>query len=288
MNLSARLIPGDSGGVAKVAELHQKWARATPEGAMCSQCMELNALHSQSVDGASINIPERLRNPPKSEEPYVIDVLVRDAENFASSFGRENATASAISPASTQDAETMITELMKSQPGALSEYELFNMANALARKHHISMRRYLPYIDFGALSTQEKYAISTAIDLPPEEEPYVWNSLLRSDILAPQDLEQRQLDGRLRLQRLYSSRIQGRAAFFEYLRIAMQDFTRKLMILKVCIIQTRLSQMQVLTRRRWTIGSRSASSSTERLLGMKNLKLTIMSWSVRSCHGLGK
>ncbi len=58
-------------------------------------------------------------------------------------------------------------------------------------------------------------------------------SLVRSEILQPRDLDDRNLGGALHLQRLYCSNIQGRAAFFEYLRYALQNYGRRVIILKV-------------------------------------------------------
>ncbi|KAI0685002.1 P-loop containing nucleoside triphosphate hydrolase protein [Cerioporus squamosus] len=70
------------------------------------------------------------------------------------------------------------------------------------------------------------------IRLTPQKDPYVWNSLMRSEILQPRDLEDRKLGGPLRLQKLYSSSQQGRAAFFEYMREAAENFERRLLIVK--------------------------------------------------------
>lgn len=58
-------------------------------------------------------------------------------------------------------------------------------------------------------------------------------SLIRSDILHRKDLEDRDLNRPLRLQRLYTSTIQGRAAFFEYLKDAVQNYRRRMIIFKV-------------------------------------------------------
>jgi regulator of nonsense transcripts 1 len=110
---------------------------------------------------------------------------------------------------------------------------MFGLAFSIARQHSIAFRPYLPHLDLGALSTYEKYALSAAVGLKPEDDPYIWNSLVRSDILTSRDLEQRNLKRVLPLQRLYSSKTNGLATFFKYLRIAMQEFTRKLLILKV-------------------------------------------------------
>ena len=223
-----------SAGLAKVASLHQKWVRSSPKGALSSQCQELNALHSQSVDGARIKIPDRLLTPPESDEPYIIDLLAAAAENFATRFMESHPVPEVNED--TQSAEEnkfLILSLLRSQQSALSEYEIFQMAYSVARRYSIEFRPLLVHLDFGAFSTQQKYALSSALRLTPEDDPYIWNSLVRSNILQPRDLEQRQLNKVLPLQRLYSSETHGLGTFFQYLKIATQEFTRKLLILQV-------------------------------------------------------
>ena len=105
---------------------------------MSPECQELNALHSQSVDGARVKIPERLRKPPAAEGNFVLDVLADAAEAFRTRFtGR---VASDLDPATTspEDAEDVLAQLFKSKPKAISEYELFSMAVAFARKFSIN------------------------------------------------------------------------------------------------------------------------------------------------------
>ncbi|KAG7097781.1 hypothetical protein E1B28_005100 [Marasmius oreades] len=49
-----------------------------PKGALCSECQELNVLHSQAVDATSVKIPEKLASPPpppKDSEPFILDTL---------------------------------------------------------------------------------------------------------------------------------------------------------------------------------------------------------------------
>jgi regulator of nonsense transcripts 1 len=230
----AILTSWDSAGLAKVASLHQKWIRCSPQGALSSECQELNALHSQSVDGAKIKIPERLLTPPESDTPYIIDVLATAAENFSSCFSSSHPSREVGNVASSQeDPEVLIHSLLGSEQQALSEYEMFDLAFAIARKHSIDFHPFLAHLDFGALSAQQKYALSSTAGLGWEDAPYIWNSLLRSDILTSRDLEQRQLNKVLPLQRLYSSATNGLATFFQYLRIATQEFKRKLLIMKV-------------------------------------------------------
>ena len=80
---------------------------------------------------------------------------------------------------------------------------------------------------------------------------------MRSEILQPRDLEDRKLGGPPRLQKLYSSTQQGRAAFFEYLREATQNFERRLLVIKACailVLQFFTAEWKVQTDDRFSIG----------------------------------
>lgn len=231
-----------SAGLARVAALHAKWVRSSPKGALSPECQELNALHSQSVDGAGIKIPERLTLPPESKEPYIIDLLGEAASVFATEFARNETSRVALRETEPNAGKELLTQLLQSEQNAMSEYELFNLALALSRKHGFDLRPFLVHLDFGALTAAQKHAISQVYSLDPNQSPskalmpYAWNSLLRSDILSAEQLYQRNLNHPFSLQRLYSSKINGLATFFEYLRMATQDFTRKLLVLKVFVL----------------------------------------------------
>ncbi|KAF8439377.1 RNA dependent RNA polymerase-domain-containing protein [Boletus edulis BED1] len=222
-------------GLAQITKLHQQWIRGSPKGAMSPECQELNALHSRSVDGARVRIPERLRKPPATEGPFILDILADAAEKFRTRFTTR--VANELDPATTspEDAEDVLAQLFKNKPEAVSEYELFSMAVAFARKYSINLfelKPYLAHLDFGALAAHEKHVISTTLGLSPTEHRRMWNSLLTSDILSMRDLQQRQLDRPLSMQRLYSSAEKSTATFFQYLQIAFEQYTRKLLILK--------------------------------------------------------
>jgi hypothetical protein len=222
-------------GLAKVASLHLKWIRASQEGALSSQCQELNALHSQSVDGARIKIPDRLLTPPETDQPYILDLLAEAATAFAERF-RQSSSSSSLSTSSADEAKQLVVQLLQSRQNAVSEYELFNMAYFLAHKHSFDVLPYLSHIDAGALTTEQKYALSSMLSLTSEHDLWLWNSLARSDILTASDLFKKKLDQPYSLQRLYSSKEQGLTTFFEYLRRAIQEYTRKLLILKVVVL----------------------------------------------------
>ncbi|KAF8056611.1 RNA-directed RNA polymerase [Lyophyllum atratum] len=221
-------------GVARVSSLHAKWVRASPSGALSAECQELNALHSQCVDGARIRIPDRLTNPPDRPdlEPYILDLLEADRTKFADEFTKEVSLREAMTSTDIKEGKELLVALLQSQQSAVSEYELFTLACLVARKHDFDVTPFLSHLDVSALSAQEKHALSATLRLSPEKHPYVWNSLIRSDILTPRDLFQRALNHPFSMQRLYSSKVHGLTTFFEYLQMATQEYTRKLLILK--------------------------------------------------------
>lgn len=221
-------------GVARVSALHAKWVRSSPQGALCAECQELNALHSQSVDGARIKIPDRLTTPPESAVPFIIDLLEEQAIKFAEAFEEHTNVAQAITTISRETAEALTINLLRSQQHTISEYELFNLAFRLWKQNSPSnVKTLLSHIDVTALTTQEKYAVSSTLELSAQENAYVWNSLFRSDILTRTDLYQRSLDRPFAIQRLFSSRLNSMSTFFEYLRRGVQEYTRKFVVIQV-------------------------------------------------------
>ena len=222
-----------SAGLARVASLHQKWIRCRPEGALSVECQELNALHSQSVDGAKITIPDRLSNPPETEEPFILDLLADAATAFSERFLESLPVYDVARDLPQDDVIQYIRQLLRGERHAFSEFEMFNMAVAIANKRDIDLRPMLPYLDLGALTVEQKYTVSFTLGLTPEEDRRIWNSLFWSDILTERDLEQRKLNARLPLQRFYSSKESGLRTFWQYLKMCLQDFTRKILVLKV-------------------------------------------------------
>ncbi|EJD42902.1 RNA-directed RNA polymerase [Auricularia subglabra TFB-10046 SS5] len=233
-DLAAHFAAYSGASIAKVAGLHSKWARHSQQGAMCTECLELSALHSLAVDGGKIKVPKRLTEPPEGSEPYIIDELAKAAQTFAETY-LHSAPVPALSAAviDRDDAAELIGDLLGSTQHALPEWDLVQRCIALARARKIEFSPFLAQIDYGSLSTQAKYALSAAIPMDATENARLWNSLFQSDVLNEHDLRYRNLDRPIRFQRLYSSRNQGRAAFFEYLHKATRDYTRKLIIMKI-------------------------------------------------------
>ncbi|CAE6538465.1 unnamed protein product [Rhizoctonia solani] len=231
-DLATHFANYNSMDLGRVASLHLKWAR-TLKGAMSAECQELNALHSQSVDGARIRIPERLTKPPEVTEPFIIDLLVTKARSFAQKFLATKAIHfKKLDYPTAEAALKTIMSLDSSAFPAATENEIVQLCRRFARWHMLDFKDYLNYVDFSALSANEKYALCGGLDLTTESHPYIWNSLLRSEVVPGFVLAEQNLAGPLPLQRLYSSRIQGRQAFFEYLKRATTEFTRKLIIIK--------------------------------------------------------
>ncbi|KZV92820.1 RNA-directed RNA polymerase [Exidia glandulosa HHB12029] len=234
MDLAAHFASYSGASVAKVSRLHDKWARYSPQGALCSQCLELNALHSLAVDGGRIKVPTRLSEIPEAKEPYVVDELAKAAEAFAERFLQATSVSSLAMATDEGDAAELISNMLGSKQHVLPEWDLVQRCLTLARLRRIDFSVFLPHIDYGSLGAQEKYALVGALPpLSPLEFSRMWNSLFQSDVLRQQDLEDRNLDRPLSLQQFYSSRVQGRAAFFEYLSMATRDFTRKMLVLKI-------------------------------------------------------
>lgn len=223
--------------MARTTALHNKWARYSPQGALSKECQELNALYSQAVDGARVTIPDRLRSPPDPPEgsQFVLTVLADAARAFSQQISGDVLTEkdAQYAPMTLNEAEELIGRLFSIEESTLPEIKLVDLAYKLARKHKLDFRRYFTHINWGALTTSDKYAISIMLDMDPFEQEYMWNSLLRSDIVTSNDLSPKKLGGPLRIQRLYSSKTLGLPAFFEYLVKAMQNYSRKLVIIKV-------------------------------------------------------
>lgn len=221
--------------MARVSALHAKWARVSPLGALCVQCQELNALHSQSVDGANIKIPDRLATPPEPPEgsKYILDLLEEASDAFATRFAESASRRTEIGTLSKEEGELVLGQLLASKQNSISEFELFNLAYRLATKHDIDIRPYLAQLDFSALTAVQKHIMSATLHISSIDYPEVWNSFVRSDILTPRDLYQRNLAQPFAIHRLYSSRVSGLVTFFEYLRMATQDYTRKVLIIQV-------------------------------------------------------
>jgi len=178
-------------------------------------------------------IPYRLSKPPETEEPSIVDLLTAAATAFSTRLLGSLPTYETARDLPKDDAMEYIPQLLRGERHAVSEFEMFSMAITIAKKNDIDPRPMLPYLDVGALTTEQKYSVSSTLELTAEEDRHIWNSLFWSDILTERDLEQRALNSALPFQRFYSSKRHGLQTFWQYLRMCLQDFTRKVLIFKV-------------------------------------------------------
>ena len=232
--------------MGKAASLHARWVRCRPEGAMSKQCQELNALYSQCVDGAMIRIPDHLRTPPEPSEPFIVDVMLEEAKIFAQQWLANNA--SLTTKVEQNSDEQSIIALLSSERLSMSEFQALQLAGKIARRSSIDLRQYYPLMNFSALGVAEKHLVCSMFEMNNSEMRMVWNryvdypnglastdhfaSLMRSDLLSPSVFQRDLHDPPLRLQRLYTTAQQGLSGFFEYLRRSLEQFRRRLIIIK--------------------------------------------------------
>lgn len=210
-----------SSGVARVSGLHAKWARISPIGALCVECQELNALHSQSVNGANIKIPDRLATPPEPKDgtKYILDKLEEATDAFAAEYVQSASQRTEMTTIGQDEAELLLNQLLRSEQTSISEFELFNLAYRMSQKYDIDIKPFLAHLDFSALTTSQKHPMSATLQFTIGDCPEIWDSLVRLDILTAQDLYQRNLAQPFAMHRLYSSATSDLAIFFEYLRM---------------------------------------------------------------------
>ena len=99
------------------------------------------------------------------------------------------------------------------------------------------MRQFINHFDFAAFTADQLSWVRTCptMDMSPLElDALLKNGLLQSSILSIQDLKQYGLDSpNLHWRRLYSTQSDGELLFFPMLTSALEDFTRKLLVLDV-------------------------------------------------------
>ena len=229
----------NNGSMGRISNLYRDWLRATPEGAKSEQCLQLNHLYSLSVDGEHVPVPEKLRSPPQPSEdwgPFIVDRLVQEVSNRAKRirFGLR---------AGLDLNADLIQFLVAADEISLTEFELFQLVSLWASKHHVGMRQFIDHFDFGAFTAEQRSWIRTSrtMDVSPEEvEALLKNGLLQSNILPTDDLRQYRLESpQQHWRRLYGTYDDGGVLFFSMLTSALEDFTRKLLVLDVAS-QTRL------------------------------------------------
>ena len=221
--------------VGIIAKLYSKWVRGRKSGANSKECKGLNHLYSLALDGEKVVIPEKLKSPPERRKewgPFIVDQLIQHVSDrlktirFGLGDGIINLNADVI-------------ELLASADDiCMSEFELFQLVNLWASKHKVDMSQFIDHFDFGAMTTDQKAWIRTSstfwMDPSVNLEALVNNGLLQSEVLGPHDVELYGLDSpRLHWRRLYQSDIDGHQQFVTKLTSALEDFTRKFLVIDV-------------------------------------------------------
>ena len=232
----------NNGSMGRIANLYLRWVRALPEGALSTQCLELNHLYSLSVDGERVNVPKHLLTPPtpkkderqrqlEAPEPFIVDKLTEQVATLRKTikFG--------LQPSIAQLDRETIQFLAASDDICLTEFELFELVNLWAAKNQQSMRQFVHYFDFGSFTADQKAWVRSygKIDLHPLElEGLLRNALNQSTILTPREIRQSNLGSpELHWRRLYCSQTDGCCLFIPMLTLALEDFTRKLLVVDV-------------------------------------------------------
>ncbi|KAG8830443.1 hypothetical protein FRC18_008083 [Serendipita sp. 400] len=229
-DLAAHFAAYNSISMGRAANLHARWVRCRPEGAMSSECQQLNALYSKCVDGALIRIPEHLRTPPEPTEPFIVDVMRDEAKVFAQEWMSNEENVKLIVNADS-DIQT-IKALLTSDRISMTEFQVLQTAARIAQRSLINLRPFFPLMNFSALAATEKRIISDMFGMNYEENIVLWNSLMRSDLLDQSAFQRDLREPPLRLHRLYTTANQGLSGFFEYLKRSLEYYKRRLIIIK--------------------------------------------------------
>ncbi|KAL4932417.1 RNA dependent RNA polymerase-domain-containing protein [Aspergillus undulatus] len=217
--------------LGRVKNLFLEWAMRNEDGALSSECQELNQLHSLCVDGNRIKIDDRFTKlPPLKEgasQSFVLNVLHEAAEKECQQ--RVAAQGSWEMFDSRELIETILC-----QPRSCSEFRMVELVYDWCRRNReAELAEFLPYFDLGALTVEQQHwllqELPTATDLPA----LVMNGLLSSNILQPHELSPFHLDyPSMRWKRIFG--VENRLGnLFEVLEKTFPQFARKLLVLRI-------------------------------------------------------
>lgn len=224
----------NNASLGRVKNLYLDWVRSSDRGAACEQCLELNYLFSNCVDGEKIRIPQKLLEPPKraNEDKYILDKLTDEVTKMNSTkrFGLQEGIESF-------DID-IIEYLAAADDVCLDEFELFQLVHKWTVTHNTSLAQFITHFDFGALTAGQRAWVRTSSKL--REDPTIdldallKNGLLQSSILSTGDRRQYRLhSSNLHFRRLYGSDRDGEPLFLPTLTKALEDFKTKFLIVDI-------------------------------------------------------
>ncbi|GMF97249.1 unnamed protein product [Aspergillus oryzae] len=217
--------------LGRIKNLFLEWAMRSENGALSSECQELNRLHSLCVDGNRVKVDDRFTNPPSLSEEvrdsFVLNILHREAEkesrqriaargNFEKTDSRE------------------VVETVLCQPRSCSEFRMVQLVYEWCRRtKKADLRELLPYFDVAAHTVGQKHWLLQELPAATELPALVMNGLINSDILQPHELRSFHLDyPGIRWKKIFS--VENRLAnLFEVLEKSLSHFHRKLLVLRL-------------------------------------------------------
>ncbi|KAM7212712.1 RNA dependent RNA polymerase domain containing protein [Rhypophila decipiens] len=217
----------NDGSMGRLKVLHMRWARV--KGPMSAECQEPNRLYSTCVDGNTINIPPRLREPPEvppKAAPFILDVLHKAAGNARRPLSESG------NDIASYDFDAMEL-LLTGDNVAMSEFELIRLVFRWCSENSTPFADFVHLFDFNMLTSEEKTWVLT---LPPPNElrhSLVRNALCQSSLLEVHELCQFKLDDpAFGWKRIYDSSYERLASFPETLSKALETFHRKLVVFR--------------------------------------------------------
>lgn len=195
---------------------------------MDAHCQELNRLFSQCVDGNRINIPEKLRAPPKAPPetpPFILDVLHEDSKE------KINQMMSSRRPDLTGYDIDAVQLLLSRDDIAMSEFEFVKLAYAWCRKNPTLFESLLHLFDFNVLTSEQKAWVLGHAPTLPGTPALVMNALCSSKIICQNELQPFHLDyPGIKWKRLYDSSVDRLATFHDAVATNLAMFHRTLIV----------------------------------------------------------
>ncbi|KAL8976626.1 MAG: hypothetical protein Q9205_007403 [Flavoplaca limonia] len=213
--------------LGRVKNLYLDWARL--KGAMSAECQELNHLFSRCVDGNRIKVPKHLEDPPRPDPrtpPLILDSL------------REQAGVTPSARSATLNPEEMSLDRLQLILGrdnvAFSEFELLKMTMRWCARNCQSMEEFFDYFDFSKLTDAQKVWLVAQFPAKRYIPDLILNGLLQSSILCKEELQYFKLDHfGIRWKKIFDSSYDRLGRFTEVMGRALEDFHRKLIVIKI-------------------------------------------------------
>ena len=195
---------------------------------MSGECQELNHLFSMCVDGNRIKVQKHLENSPKpGNDTFILDTLHEAATKYVAGYQRDSQHWEEF----TFDAMQL---LLSREDFALTEFELVKLTYRWCLRNQTRLVEFLYYFDFNRLSDEEKAWALSQLPSSIELSRLVLNGLLSSNLVSSSEIHPYRLDSpRLRWKCAFDSAQDRMATFLEATTRLLEDFHKKLIVLRV-------------------------------------------------------